>query len=295
MAQLASTHFLKHIVDYAGFFPPTQLPFEKAFANYVQYQKIETRWMLSNFICPLSKIDKLGTLINNHYSDLTNVPLVIVGSPMLDAHSLTETLKTIMSLKAPMIAKTFEFKLDTNYNSDIFKTDAPIPLFIEPNIQSEKWKSHIQNIVERINQNNLNHGIKLRCGGPRKEFVPNPNKLAFAINLCTQSNIPVKFTAGLHHALTHFNEKMGTINYGFLNMFFGYYINMYYDIHIKELESILIDTNVKSFKFSNNSFSYKDNLIDNKKIKKTRRDLLPGFGSCRFDIPCDELKNMEII
>ena len=41
--QRSSSYFFNQIIDYAGFFPPSQLPIEEAFYNFLDYQYVHYR------------------------------------------------------------------------------------------------------------------------------------------------------------------------------------------------------------------------------------------------------------
>ena len=54
--------FLSQIVDYAGLYPPANLPLEEAFRNFVKYQHDAEVWMLSRFIIPAKRLAELSQL-----------------------------------------------------------------------------------------------------------------------------------------------------------------------------------------------------------------------------------------
>ena len=42
---------LDGIIDYAGLFPPAQLPMDEAFARFVEHRLSDDGWMLARFVC----------------------------------------------------------------------------------------------------------------------------------------------------------------------------------------------------------------------------------------------------
>ena len=48
---------LSEIVDYAGLFPPAQLPLEKAVREYAAHLGEEKAWMLGRFIIPAQRLE----------------------------------------------------------------------------------------------------------------------------------------------------------------------------------------------------------------------------------------------
>ena len=51
---------LAEIVDYAGLFPPSQLPMAEAVANYAAYLDSGYKWMLGRFVVPSARGAELG-------------------------------------------------------------------------------------------------------------------------------------------------------------------------------------------------------------------------------------------
>src|SRR5690348_16362399 len=50
---------LEHSLDYAGLFPPAQLPLDEAIRNYALYLQQPHAWMLGHFVCPANRHGEL--------------------------------------------------------------------------------------------------------------------------------------------------------------------------------------------------------------------------------------------
>src|SRR5438093_1052355 len=50
---------LANVIDYAGLFPPANLPMEEAIRNYTRYRQEPESWMLGKFICPAARLVEL--------------------------------------------------------------------------------------------------------------------------------------------------------------------------------------------------------------------------------------------
>lgn len=59
---------------------------------------------------------------------------------------------------------------------------------------------------------------KFRTGGIRPEDSPPPERLAKVISAAVRQQVPVKFTAGLHHAVTGPHGPGGSVQFGVLNV-----------------------------------------------------------------------------
>src|SRR5688572_17124047 len=49
----------ERILDYAGLFPPAQLPFDQALRNYLNYRASGDASMLGRFVCPAARLGEL--------------------------------------------------------------------------------------------------------------------------------------------------------------------------------------------------------------------------------------------
>src|SRR5271166_5986544 len=60
LAMYASLRALMtNVIDYAGLFPPAQLPLDQALRNYASYREGPDAWMLGRFVCPAAKLAEL--------------------------------------------------------------------------------------------------------------------------------------------------------------------------------------------------------------------------------------------
>ena len=67
------------IVDYAGMFPPANLPLEQAIRNYARYRQEPESWMLGRFVCPAEQLAELSPFVDELFRD---GPPLAVAAPM---------------------------------------------------------------------------------------------------------------------------------------------------------------------------------------------------------------------
>jgi hypothetical protein len=78
---LASQHaFFGNILDYAGMFPPAQLPLDASIRNYLQYQSEPESWLLARFICPAGRLHDLRPYVTKHVSGRSPLRISVLGS-----------------------------------------------------------------------------------------------------------------------------------------------------------------------------------------------------------------------
>jgi hypothetical protein len=136
-------------------------------------------------------------------------------------------------------------------------------------------------------------GFKLRCGGAVSSATPTPDHIALAIASCVDAGVPMKFTAGLHHAMRHLDAQQGI--HGFLNVFCAGVIAHAQGLDQDQLRLILEDTDPTAFHFDPYGLSWNDLRATREQIESARRKFVTSFGSCSFDEPRDDLRAMGLL
>src|SRR5437879_10977610 len=74
-------------------------------------------------------------------------------------------------------------------------------------------------LVAELNSNadSPTFGYKLRTGGVTADAFPTSEQIAQALVTPVTHQVPIKFTAGLHHPLRTFRDDVPTNMHGFLN------------------------------------------------------------------------------
>src|SRR5581483_11690520 len=63
---------LAGVIDYAGLFPPAQLPFESAFSSYLRYRDGPHAWLLGRFVVPAARLDELVRLADSAFGEIAS-------------------------------------------------------------------------------------------------------------------------------------------------------------------------------------------------------------------------------
>src|SRR5205807_8865012 len=101
-------------------------------------------------------------------------------------------------------------------------------LFAEAQLR-EGWQVELEEILEVLDedagaadenprQRCGQAGLKLRCGGADAAAFPAPEPVAWALINAEDREVPMKFTAGLHHPLRRLDGGVGAHAHGFLNV-----------------------------------------------------------------------------
>lgn len=315
-------YFCEKLIDYAGLFPPAALLLPDAFENYIKYKNSEFNWMLSKFICPVKMFPELEDILSKKYSGEIDIHLSILGRGGYNIEDFTKNFlidvklwKNFISGSGhKIITNSFEIKLPdeliTNHDP---KRISEFIEFISANIESNisqkvfiffeghigtEWKRNIKSLIkgiEILNTGKSKFGYKLRTGGVEPYSFPSPEQVSYCIKECLTGEIPLKFTAGLHHPFRHYDNEVESMMHGFVNVFAAGIIAMRHNISSVGLKEILTDENPGNFIFTENNFSWKDWKIETDDIKFARENLVISFGSCSFDEPVNDLKSFGLL
>jgi hypothetical protein len=312
--------FLDKIIDYAGTYPPANLDLKTAFNNYLDYIKSSPfSWILSKFVCAASKLGELDEIIQKDKIGIENpVSFSIAGSSSVHSSEFLDSV----SRDADSV-KSFEIKYDklvtigayeVRLPDDIFSMkgddvlfnlikltagqlnkvlNRTIPLFLEMK-PGENLRSLAQ-AIETFNASGGKAGYKLRTGGVEASAFPTPEKIAYAVKTCRDFKIPMKCTAGLHHPMRHYNENVKTKMYGFINIFGAGVLHCCHELNADVLVEILTDEDNGNFKFTDNSFRWKNFYVLSSEVEYTRKHFMLSFGSCSFDEPVDDLISLKLL
>jgi hypothetical protein len=138
-------------------------------------------------------------------------------------------------------------------------------------------------------------GLKLRCGGLEPSAFPSPEQVAFVITACRDALVPLKFTAGLHHPLRHYDEGVKTKMHGFLNVFGAGVLAHRHRLDEEQVRAIIADEDPTHFVFDDDCFRWKDYAATVGEIRLARQLAVTSFGSCSFDEPRDDLRTLGLL
>ncbi|MCI0448351.1 MAG: hypothetical protein L0Y79_01020 [Chlorobi bacterium] len=310
--------FTEKLIDYAGLFPPANLNLAQSFHNYVFYSQGEYKWMLNKFVVPSGRLIELSKLITEMKIG-GQIPFSFLGTGGETApdfnKNFTNDVKNIYEFKNKnrqlVSSDVFEVRLpieviERENNDDMLdlmidvstglekELGAEIPVFFETET-SDQYESIITRTAETIASLDRNCGFKLRTGGTEAIAFPKSEQIAFAIMACCEFNIPMKYTAGLHHPIKHFNENISAYFHGFFNVFGGGILAYTNNLDEKELLGVLNDEDPYEFVFKEDGFEWNEIEVSNSQIREAREKFIISYGSCSFDEPIDDLKTMELL
>lgn len=143
-----------------------------------------------------------------------------------------------------------------------------------------------------------NSFAKIRMGGVKPEAIPNVDKVASFILKCAELKLPFKATAGLHHpiraqqALTYEHDAPRAVMHGFINVLMAAAFAYYGD---KDIEPVLAEQDPSKFTFDHEKACYENRCLSLNQIIEARRQFIHSVGSCSFEEPIHDLKELGLL
>lgn len=309
---LSAEALFDNVIDYAGIFPPSELPLDEAINNYAEYINGRDAWMLGPFVFPASRLKEL-----DRYMHLFNPekPLAISAlirkaqNPEEMIDFVVEDLEAILKFRTAYPKKT-----------NIPVLELPLPAadvpqaaleqvvsllekheltgYCEIPVQAgaapEEMEACIRNISKANNEKNQLRA-KLRTGSVKRELIPSLGVVSDFIYSCKNNRVSMKFTAGLHHPIRMHREEVGGKMHGFLNIFAAGLFAFHHDLCREKILNILSDENHKNFSVQKETFAWDDLEISAAAMGTLRETYICSFGSCNFVGPISEFLELDII
>jgi hypothetical protein len=141
---------------------------------------------------------------------------------------------------------------------------------------------------------------KFRTGGLTPEAIPSPSEVAGLICGAAARNLPFKATAGLHHAiraprpLTYEPQSPRAVMHGFLNVLSAA-VFAFAGLPREGVLRILEETDPGAFEFREDELRLHGRAVSTAQIKAARLGFIHSFGSCSFEEPVNELRQLGLI
>ena len=305
MAASASLRaLLNQAIDYAGMFTPCDLLLEPALQNHAKYVRSHEVWMLNGFVLPVGKFAAATKFVSQF--DLSHPLRVAALGPktanvegFLDAlKDASAAVRSFSRSHVDLVSVThLEMFLPDDVDSASLKEASAIvgelPVFWEaPPDRAEQTIALITGCNSDVDRATL--GYKLRTGGVTADAFPTPAQIASALVTAATHQLPIKFTAGLHHPIRQFRHEVKTKMYGFLNVLGAAVLAPEHQWDADQTVMMLEDEDPRSFSFTDDFFMWRDWKIDVERLQY-RRKFVRSFGSCSFDEPRDDLRELGFL
>jgi len=283
---------LVNAIDYAGLFPPAGLGMEAAAKNYAAYRSGPDRWALGRFIVPVARLAELESAAASLLTPGEPWPLSVLGGADLAAD-----LRAIASFRdRRRDARIASLELKASSPAEVAKAAEQIKGSVETFFEIPLADASIP-LLDAI------HGAraraKIRTGGTQAGSIPPADQVARFLELANQ-RVAFKATAGLHHPvrcvrpLTYEASSPKELMHGFVNVFLAAAFVRNGGAG-KDLRELLEEQEPASFKVGASEVSWRNHKVARKELAQTHVDFILSFGSCSFDEPIRELKEIGFL
>jgi hypothetical protein len=295
---------LDQAIDYAGMFPPCSLALEPALRNQASYVRSSEVWMLNGFVLPVEQFDPttqfLSAFDTHHPLRVAALgPKTTNADTFLDAlYNAHAAIRSFSRYNADLVSIThLEMFLPADVDSASLKGARSIvgefPVFWEA--PPEKAEQTIALIAgHNSDQKVVTFGYKLRTGGVTADAFPTSVQIARSLVTPATHQLPIKFTAGLHHPIRQFRDEVKTKMHGFLNVLGAAVLAAEHQWNADQAVIMLEDEDPRSFSFTDDFFAWRDWRIDTTRLQHQRK-FVRSFGSCSFDEPRDDLRALGFL
>ena len=283
------------LIDYAGLFPPAQLPIAQAKSEYQAARRGPYAWMLGRFIIPAPLLIGLPAPLEGPLSVIVdNAPDTLVEiATMRNKGAQIEALELPLRIAPDRTRISRDEILDVtgDLETDIVVAGVrDLSAFVEIP-RSGPWHGMLPETMSALARMRL-YG-KLRCGGVTAQAFPSVDDVAAFIAAAHAAGVAFKATAGLHHPVRHVDRSTGFTMHGFLNILAAAALAPRLDT--SALARVVAEEDSAAFTFDDESFSWRDQRIELSELARTRRDAFVSYGSCSFAEPVADLTALGVL
>ena len=293
---------LENLIDYAGLFPPAELPMAEAVKNYAAYRQSKHAWMLGKFIVPAARLEEFEQAAEGYWpldGEAGFWKLSALGGANLNddlaainrfsrRHSLGEQAAAVM-------VDAIEFKASTVAEiQTAMRTMHPtLTCFIEIPIHEDPTE-----LIRAIGAEGA--FAKVRTGGVTADAFPSSQNLARFLAICAKEDVGFKATAGLHHPLRSVNrltyepDSASAWMHGFLNVFLAAAFAQN-GMDAARVVEILDETSLEAFQVEERSITWRNEMVVVGHIRNARSLFSTSFGSCSFTEPIEDLQRLNLL
>lgn len=277
-------------VDYAGLYPPAQLPMADAVHAYAGYRAGEDAWALGRFIVPAARLEELVEAAAPMWQG-AGKPWLLAATTGSELEPSLQAIERFRSSVAPSAAwlDTIEFRVadQDELVSALLRLPATFQRYAELPLDPDPTPL-IGLLVHR------GAFAKFRTGGVTADAFPDPDLLLRALGIVVQAGLRFKCTAGLHHPvrgtypLTYAPDAPRSEMYGYLNLFLAVAALLQGEKR-DVARRILLEEDPGAFTPAGDDLQWRDVRFPQPMLRALRRRGLHSFGSCSFREPISEI------
>ncbi len=289
---------LSRAIDYAGLFPPAKLPLSVAATNYSKYRRSEHSWMLGRFIVPVTRLGELEAVTSELIPHDDDAPWDLAVLDGGDPKATAAAIRSFEMRHGGRVLRIGAVELKVERPPEVTAALEILPhdveLFFEPP-SGEDPRPFLSQLPGTRGRG------KVRTGGVSQDAFPTTSRLARFLSICDEEDVPFKATAGLHHAvcgtyaLTYERNSQSGEMFGFLNVLLAAAMLRAGKVEGGDFFDLLEEDDPEELFFERSGITWRGHRLTLEELSLARSRLLLSFGSCSFDDPLSELKELALL
>lgn len=280
-------------VDYAGLFPPAQLPLADALAEYRRALAGADAWMLGRFIVPAVQLPALADAVVRDAHDGRGWTVSAIVREHMDEDAAAVQAFNQRAANQHVRVDTIECRPSSSDSITwLAKTFSPA------------FTVHVEVGVGPTAPDDLRvvarHQLraKVRTGGLAPDAFPAPASLVAFIESARDVGVPFKATAGLHHAMRGaypLSDELGAQSatmHGFVNLMLAT-ATVGERLPTTTAAALLARTDHSALVFDDERVRWGDVELSIDAIGRMREAQCVSFGACSFREPADEYRRFD--
>ena len=280
-------------VDYAGLFPPAQLPLADALAEYRRALAGADAWMLGRFIVPAMQLSVLADAVVRDAHDGRGWTVSAIVREHMDEDAAAVQAFNQGAANQHVRVDTIECRPSSSDSITwLAKTFSPA------------FTVHVEVGVGPTARDDLRvvarHQLraKVRTGGLAPDAFPAPESLVAFIESARDVGVPFKATAGLHHAMRGaypLSDELGAQSatmHGFVNLMLAT-ATVGQRLPTTTAAALLTRTDHSALVFDDERVRWGDVELSIDAIGRMREAQCVSFGACSFREPADEYRRFD--
>lgn len=268
------------LFDDAAIFPPGNLPLAEAVPAHLEHLKSDHRRMVGPFVVAAAKLPDLAELVRGHeagsFEVAVTVPAPDAVGPALHAAEQVTALRVVtveVAVPVGIAAEEVVPRMD-----EALAGRPEVVVYVELPRDDRR-----ADLIAALS--GTRYLGKLRTGGIEAHLYPDEDELAAALVATARAGVPVKATAGLHHAVRHTDPATGFEQHGFLNV-------------IAAVDAALVgaDTAQVAAVLAERDGALLAARVRDLSVRADRvREQFHSLGTCSIDEPLEDLHDLGLV
>ncbi len=287
----AIDELLAGLIDYAGLFPPAALGMRDAVHAFAQYRAGADAWALGRFVVPAARLAEFSAEATALLTEGNPWRLSVLAG-IADAEMIAQFNGSHVGRA---VIDSIEAKATTIDEIHALAAMAGAERLVYVEIP-------LGGSTDALIDAMATHGLraKVRTGGVTAEAFPAALAVAHFLVSCARAGVACKATAGLHHPvrgeyrLTYAHDAASGTMFGFLNVMCASML-IGDGLPMQDAVALLDERDPTAFHVSDDGIRWRDWLVPVADIRAARARAANSFGSCSFEEPIHDLKQLAML